>query len=189
MKPYQTISNKQTGETLTLLISEEDNGGVCNKYEIFLPAHRPSPPMHYHTDFIEIFTVKKGVLDFYLDKEKRRVSIGEGQSLTAEINQLHTFANDHGEPVIFTVEARPAGGLVKAFQLAYGVANEGGCGEDQLPANFLVKLYFIRLSQGYLPSIPLFFQKTLFAFATFILYVVGKKRKLDQYLEGCFDNQ
>jgi mannose-6-phosphate isomerase-like protein (cupin superfamily) len=182
MKPHQTISNKRTGETLTLLISEKDNDGACNKYEIFLPAYRPSPPLHFHTDFIEIFTVKKGVLDFYLDKEERLVSLGEGQCLTAEINQLHTFANDHDEPVIFTVEARPAGGLVKAFQLAYGVANEGRAGKDELPANFLVKLYFIRLSKGYLPTIPLFFQKTLSAFATFILYITGKKRHLDQYL-------
>jgi hypothetical protein len=85
------------------------------------------------------------VLDFYLDKEKRLVRICKGESVTAQIRQLHSFENDHDEPVIFTVEARPAGGLVKAFQLAYEVANEGGAGKDQLPANFLIKLYFIKL--------------------------------------------
>src|SRR5882672_5364456 len=126
MKPHQTIGNKHTGETLTLLVSEKDNGGASNKYEIFLPAHRPSPPLHYHIDFIEIFSVSRGMLDFYLDKKERHVRVREGESITAEIGQLHRFANDHDEPVVFTVEARPAGGLVRAFQLAYGVANEDG---------------------------------------------------------------
>jgi hypothetical protein len=79
------------------------------------------------------------------------------------------------------VEARPAGGLVKAFQLAYGVANNGGAGKDGLPADFLVKFYFIRLSQGYLPTIPLFIQKVLFGVATFILSITGKKQELDRY--------
>lgn len=183
MKPHQTISNKQTGETLTLLVSEQDNGGTSNKYEILLPPHRPSPPLHYHTKFIEIFTVQKGTLDFYLGKEERHVRLTDGQRITAEIRQLHRFANDHDDPVIFTVEALPAGGLVKAFQLAYEIANEGKADHEGLPANFLVRLYFIKLSGGYLPAIPIFFQRSLFTIATIILTVTGKKRKLDQYLE------
>jgi len=182
MKPGQTIGNKNTGETLTLLVSEDDNDGASNKYEIFLPAHRPSPPLHYHTDFIEIFTVSRGVLDFYLDKEERHVRVMAGQSVTANIRQLHRFANEHDEPVVFTVEARPAGGLVKAFQLAYGIANSGGADKDGLPANPLVKLYFIRLSQGYLAGIPLFLQKAVTGIASFILTVTGKKRELNKYL-------
>jgi mannose-6-phosphate isomerase-like protein (cupin superfamily) len=184
MKQNQTISNRYTGETLTLLVDEKGNGGASNKYEVYLPGRLPGPPLHYHIDFIEIFTVKKGQLDFYIGKEERNVRITAGQSLTAEIKQLHRFSNNCDEPVTFTVESRPAGGLVKAFQLAYGVANDGGAGQDGLPADFLIKLYFIKLSQGYLADIPLFFQKTLFSIATFILAISRRKKKLDKYLLG-----
>jgi len=182
MKSHQTIGNLKTGETLTLLVSEQDNNGLYNKYEVFLPARRPSPPLHYHTDFIEIFTVIKGTLDFYLGMAEQHHRINEGESIIAKIGQLHRFVNDRDEPVTFTVEARPAGGLVKAFQLAYAVANESGEGKDGLPANFLVKLYFVKLSKGYLPGIPLLLQKLLFKAAIFILRITGKKQRLDRYL-------
>ena len=39
-------------------------------------------------------------------------------SATAQIRQPHRFADDHDEPVIFTIKTEPAGGVVKAFQSA-----------------------------------------------------------------------
>jgi hypothetical protein len=47
-----------------------------------------------------------------------------------------------------TVSTRPAGGVVKAFQLVCGVANDGGAGKDGLPKNPLIRLRFIQISQG-----------------------------------------
>lgn len=58
MKKNQVIRNNATGETLTMLVSEDENGGACQLYEVRLPPHRPSPPLHYHVDFTETFTVK-----------------------------------------------------------------------------------------------------------------------------------
>lgn len=58
MKKNQVIRNNATGETLTMLVSDEDNSGACQLYEVFLPPRRPSPPLHYPADFIETFTVK-----------------------------------------------------------------------------------------------------------------------------------
>jgi hypothetical protein len=58
MKKNQIIRNNATGETLTMLVSDEDNTGACQLYEVRLPPHRPGPPLHYHVNFIETFTVK-----------------------------------------------------------------------------------------------------------------------------------
>jgi mannose-6-phosphate isomerase-like protein (cupin superfamily) len=185
MEQNQTIGNKHTGETLTLLVDEKSNDGASNSYEVYLPSLLPGPPLHCHIDFIEIFAVKKVRLDFYLDIEERNVSITAGQCLTVGIRQLHRFSNNDDEPVICTVESRPAGGPVRAFQLAYGVANDGGAGLDGLPSNILVKQYFIKLSRGYLANIHLFFQKPLVSIATFILIITARKRKLDEYFSGC----
>jgi hypothetical protein len=67
------------------------------------------------------------------------------QSVTAQIGQLHTFANERNKPTLMTVETKPAGDVAKAFQLAYGVANDGGSAKDGLPFNPLVRLLFIRI--------------------------------------------
>src|SRR6266496_1781422 len=84
------------------------------------------------------------------------------ESVTAEIRQIHTFGNDRDEWTTIAIDTRPAGGVVKAFQLAYGIANEGGGAEDGLPKSLLSRLIFIRTSEGFLPQIPLAIQKFVF---------------------------
>jgi hypothetical protein len=94
---------------------------------------------------------------------------------------LHTFANERDEAAVITVETKPAGGVVKAFQLAYGVANYGGAANDGLPRNPLVRLLFIRISQGFVPGVPLPLQKAVLGVAAFIARVTGVEKKLKKY--------
>jgi hypothetical protein len=142
-----------------------ESGGVRQLYAVRIPPHRPSPPLHYHVAFAETFTVMEGALDFYLGRERRRVTLGPGQRVTAEIGQPHTFGNDRDEWTTFTVETRPPGGVVAAFEMAYAVANAGGAAKDGLPRNLIARLNFIRMSEGFLPGVPLFLQRGLFAVA------------------------
>jgi hypothetical protein len=65
----ETIHNHARGETLTMLEGEQESGGVR------VPPRRPSPPLHYHVAFTERFTVMEGALDFYLGRERRRVTL------------------------------------------------------------------------------------------------------------------
>jgi hypothetical protein len=53
MQKGQVIKNDATGETLTVLVSEQENGGACQLYEVRLPPHRPSPPLHYQVVFVK----------------------------------------------------------------------------------------------------------------------------------------
>ena len=181
MKKNQIIRNHATGETLTMLVSDEENAGAYQLYEVGLPPHRPSPPVHYHEDFIETFTVKEGKLDIYVDRDQKHLLLQPGESATARVRQSHRFANDHDEPVIFTIETKPAGGVVKAFQLAYGIANDGGAARDGLPKNPIARLVFVKTAQGYLPGIPRAFQRIAFSCAAFIARVTGLEKRWQVY--------
>ena len=181
MKQNQTIRNNATGETLTMLVSDEENNGVCQLYEVFLPPHRPSPPPHYHVDFTETFTVKQGKLDFYVDSDQKHLLLQPGESTTAQIRQPHRFANNHDEAVIFTIKTKPAGGVVKAFQLAYGISNDGGAARDGLPKNPIARLVFAKTTQGYLPAIPRAIQRIVFGCAALLARAVGLEKKWQVY--------
>ncbi len=176
------IGNRGTGETLTMLVSEEENGGAVQLYRVLLPAHRPSPPLHYHVAFTETFTAVEGTLDMYLGRERRHLRLNAGESMTVQLYQPHTFANTSNQPCTMTVETSPAGGVVKAFQLAYGVANDGGAAKDGLPRNVLVRLRFVAISQGFLPVLPLAFQRTVFAVATLLATISGVEGRVTRYL-------
>jgi mannose-6-phosphate isomerase-like protein (cupin superfamily) len=178
MKINETIKNFKTGEELTLLSSD----GGSTKYEFYLPERRKGPPAHYHTDFSETFFITNGQLDFYIGPYNEHILLTKGQSLTASAGQIHYFSNHHDNAVIFTVEAIPTGGLVKAFQLAFGIANANESADDGLPAKKLVRFYFFYLTGGYIPKIPLIIQKTTFIIVIFILTISGMKRKLDKYI-------
>ncbi len=85
------------------------------------------------------------------------------------MGQPHTFGNDRDEWTTFTVETRPPGGVVAAFQMAYA-AKAGGAAKDGLPRNPIARLEFIRTSQGFLPGVPLFLQRGLFAVAALMAH-------------------
>jgi mannose-6-phosphate isomerase-like protein (cupin superfamily) len=123
-----------------MLVSKEENGGTRQLYQVHLPPGRPSPPFHYHLKFTETFSVIEGALDLYLGREHRHIVLNARQSVTAEICQVHTFANERDTSAVITIQTKPAGGVVRAFQLAYGVANDGGAAKDGLPRNPLVRL-------------------------------------------------
>lgn len=100
MRAGKEIGNRKTGETLTMLISEERNGGAEQLYLVRLPAWRPSLPLHYHLAFTETFSVVEGVLDRYLGRKRRHITLKEHDSTTVQIGQLHTFANQRDEASI-----------------------------------------------------------------------------------------
>jgi hypothetical protein len=104
-----------------------------------------------------------------------------GESATTHVRQPHRFANEHGKQVVFTIETKPAGGVVKAFQLAYGIANDGGAAADGLPRNPIARLVFVKTAQGYLPGIPYARQEIAFNCAALLARVAGLEKKWQVY--------
>jgi len=183
VKKNAVIANRETGETLTMLVSEEENGGAMQLYRVLLPPHRPNPPLHYHVVFTETFTAVEGTLDMYLGRERRHLRLNAGESMTVQLYQPHRFANTSNQPCTMTVETSPAGGVVKAFQLAYGVANDGDAAKDGLPRNVLVRLRFVAISQGFLPALPLAVQRAVFAVAAILAKIFGVEARVKRYLD------
>jgi len=79
---------RYNGRNVSHGVSEEENGGACQLYEVCQPP-RPSPPLHYHVDFIEIFTVKQGQLDIYVDRDRKHLLLLPADSATAHVRQPH----------------------------------------------------------------------------------------------------
>jgi len=73
MRTGATIKNNLTGETITMLVGEEENSGAFQLWEARLPSRRIGPSLHYHVNFAETFTVIEGTLDFYLGQERRHI--------------------------------------------------------------------------------------------------------------------
>jgi hypothetical protein len=105
-----------------------------------------------------------------------------GQSATVHLWQPHQFANEHDQHVVFTIETKSAGGVVKAFQLAYGIASAGGAAKDGLPKNPIARLVFVMTGQGYLTGTPLALQRAVFGCAALIAKVTGLEKKWQVYL-------
>jgi len=165
-----------------MLVSEEDNEGALQVYRVVLPPHRSGPPLHYHIAFRETFAVEEGTLDIYVGRKRTHIVLKPGDRATAQIGQPHTFANHSGERSVIKVETKPAGGVVRAFQLAYAVANAGRASADGLPRNPLLRLRFIQISQGFLPGIPLWLQRAVFGIAAFLARITGAERRVKRYL-------
>lgn len=70
MKKGTVICNRETGETITMLVSEKETDGARQLYRVLLPPYRARPPLHYHVAFTETFTAIEGTLDMYLGPER-----------------------------------------------------------------------------------------------------------------------
>ena len=167
-----------------MLVSEEETGGARQLYRVLLPPRRASPPLHYHVSFTETFTAIEGVLDLYLGRERRHVRLHPQESATAELYQPHSFANNSDEPCTMTVESRPAANVVRAFQLAYAVANDGGAANDGLPRDWLMRLRFVSLTGGFLPGLPRTLQQSVLGVAAVLAKVSGTERRIRRYLSA-----
>ena len=64
-----------------MIVSEEENRGARQLYQVRLPARRPSPPLHCHVAFTETFSVLEAALDLYLGRDRKHVLLHQYQSL------------------------------------------------------------------------------------------------------------
>jgi hypothetical protein len=131
--------------------------------------------MHYHVAFTETFTVMEGALDFYLGRERRRVTLPPGQSVTAEIGQPHTFATTgmRGPPLRLRWRRVRRAAWWRRFRWrtrwqTRAVRRRMGCRETR--SRGWSSSGRVR---GFLPGVPLLLQRGLFALAAWVAKVRG----------------
>ena len=82
-----------------MIVSEEENGGARQLYQVRLPARRPSPPLHYHVAFTETFSVLEGALDMYLGGDRQHILLHQYQSMTVTLaNYTHLRTKEMNTP-------------------------------------------------------------------------------------------
>jgi hypothetical protein len=83
--------------------------------------------------------------------------------------------------MIFTIKTEPDGGVLKAFQLAHGIANGGGAAKHGLPKNPVAGLVFVKTTQGYLPAFPRTLQRIAFSCAALVAKLTGLEKSWQVY--------
>jgi mannose-6-phosphate isomerase-like protein (cupin superfamily) len=184
VKIGEQIRNHRTGESLTLLADGKTAGQLFQRYQVVLPPRRAGPPQHYHVAFTETFAVIAGTLDMYVGRPMQSSRLLPGDSMTVEPGTPHTFENSADHACTLLVTAQPVGGVVDAFKLAYGIANEGKAGRDGLPKNSIIRLRFIQISGGFLPRIPRGVQKAVLLAARWIAQATGLERTVRRHLDA-----
>jgi mannose-6-phosphate isomerase-like protein (cupin superfamily) len=93
-QPGDILHSKNEGFDQTILSVKD--GWVHSSLKIQPKA--PGPPEHIHTNLVETFTVKEGVLSILVNGEKKIVKAGE--SLTIPVGTPHRPFNETDQPVI-----------------------------------------------------------------------------------------
>jgi mannose-6-phosphate isomerase-like protein (cupin superfamily) len=90
---------------ITILQSGADTGGTSALLDIHIPANG-GPPPHIHTREDEVYLIKHGTFQFFMDGICRQV--GPGATIYMPKGHMHTFKNiakDSGEQLLFVYPA------------------------------------------------------------------------------------
>ncbi len=153
----QTISNPVTGEHITFLKTLADSGEDRIIFECRVEPGKARLAPHRHINQVEYFTVLSGTLRARIGGEA--YTILPGQNLTLPANIVHQWWNATSEEVIFRVEVAPAANLEATLEAICGLANEGKLSKSAMPRNPFRLAQFGKLSETYLPVIPVWIQK------------------------------
>jgi quercetin dioxygenase-like cupin family protein len=153
----QTIHNPVTGETITFLKTTAETGGELLVFECRSEPGKTALAPHLHTNQEERFTMLSGTLGVRLGKEVHTLRPGDKMTLPAGV--VHQWWNPTDEEVSFYVEVTPARNLETTLEAICGMANEGKLTKQAMPRNPFRLAQFGKLSETYLPVIPVWMQK------------------------------
>ena len=141
-------------------------------------APRGGTVLHYHLTFAETFEVLEGRLN--VDLEGRQLVLGPGERLVVPVKAPHRFYSTSDEPVIFTIECRPARRMEQATRIAYGLARDGRTNAKAIPRNLWEMAVVFDLGESYLVGLPRVVQQALFGTLARIARRLGVERALEE---------
>lgn len=153
----QTIDNPVTGEHITFLKTTADTAGDALLFECRVDPGKARLAPHLHTAQTERFTMLDGTLGARVGDAV--YTLLPGQSLTLPARVVHQWWNATSETVRFQVEVTPARNLEATLEAICGLAREGKLTRAAMPRNPFRLAQFGKLSETYLPVIPIWLQQ------------------------------
>lgn len=178
-RPDRTIVNSEGNYSATFLKTAIETNG---EYELVQVELEPGGgnSWHYHTRFVEEFTVLEGQVR--IGSNGKEVLLGKGESTVAHKQDMHFFQNARDEKSLLLVKVTPAAGLEKTLRVAYGLINDGLLKDETAENPWHMALLF-SYSESYLPGFPGWFQEPLIEALARIAQWKGEDRSLYKYFK------
>lgn len=173
----KTVKHKVTGEQITFVETAKDTNGAYLLIEVYLPPNGDGPPLHYHDEFVEQFTIINGMLTVTVGEQEH--VLGAGDTITAPIGTAHTFNNRHDQPVTFRVRLTPPSQFEESVRIHYGLMEDGLTNSQGIPNNVFHLILILKLQNTLIAGKSLRLQRMLFN----ALIKIGKLFKMFNGLE------
>ncbi|TQR34969.1 cupin domain-containing protein [Brevibacillus brevis] len=179
----RSVSNPHNNEVVTFLKTTEETNGEYLLFRTDLPPNN-GIFLHYHTKLVETFEGVIGNLEVTIDGKK--VILKPGEKLNIPTDKVHGFHNPSNEFVSFHVEIRPAGTFEAFVRCGYGLDTDGRSFylpfiKQNIPKNILLLGTIFQMGGFYLPIIPRFLQKGMFAVLAALARWTGSDKSLEKY--------
>ncbi len=158
-----------TKSKLRVLISTEETKGESVTFEFENQPNDIGPPIHFHPDKEESFTVIKGELTVEVAGKIKVLKAGE--SATVPRNTFHTFWNATQNPVLFTSEHKPAKQFESFIKSLYDMDYDGLMNTKGAPPLLkLMPMIQARKGEQWMENPPVFIQRI----GIFLIGTLGK---------------
>lgn len=127
----RTIFNPIFNDVCTFVHTAGEASGEYSEMDVTLGPFGGNP-LHRHTAFEEIFTVREGILGLTVNGID--VTLRPGQSLVVKKNEAHRFFNAGAMPVKFNLQFVPGHtGAENMLRILYGLAQDGQTNNKGVP--------------------------------------------------------
>ncbi len=155
----RTIHNPITSERITFLQTSKQTSGAKTLVEIEVGPKGQGPPLHFHKQFVEIFTMTKGEMQVVLNKKV--FTLKEGETCRINKGEIHKFWSESEYPVIFQGVLEPGSeDFEHAITIMFGLAKDGYLTQSGIPKRIAHGLIIAELGD----SNPTGFMKHIFSF-------------------------
>lgn len=175
----RTIVNSEGNYSATFLKTGAETNGAYELVKVELEPFGGNG-WHYHTRFVEEFTVLEGQVKIG-DNGKVHL-LEKGQSTVANRSQMHFFQNARKEKSLLLVKVTPAAGLEKTLRVAYGLINDGLL-KNETAENPWHMALLLSYSESYLEGFPGWFQEPLIESLARIAQWKGEDSSLHKYFK------
>jgi len=176
-RPDKTIYNGAGNYSVTFAQTARETNNAYELVQVELEPHGGND-WHYHTSFVEQFTVVEGQVK--IGKNGQEIVLDKGQTATADKKDMHYFKNALDKKSILLVKVTPAAGLEKTLRVAYGLINDGLLKNDMAENPWHMCL-LLAYSESYLEGMPNWFQEPLINALAKIAQWKGEDKSLYKY--------